>query len=548
MPHPFENDKNILSKLTNTLIKYCFGSLSKERKITPGVRVEVIRLCQEAIHANTKEESFFTILVDEIKKNKLIKHSLQSALSRIEELPGVHENFSILAEKVLEALTQNTSSAASVAVQTDNNNFFTLDFNPITSVESVRRWLVAEYSTEDNRVETCDERKLRRLDSLSRLLSLSNSLSVCVAVTIDTTYKPRLIVAANVGSSNDKDKIVELLKSKIQTIKEFIIDVSKSTRLLSLLELEPICTGLVKKLIGFSSGVQPDIFLQSATKFIHAICFDPETFSDQEKGIFDPGVETVILIPDSHQNAPHLVAYLEDNHSGSILKFDLPPISNKVAVKNLHAEQLLAYFLFDISRLPTDNSRFNFGISKLCCRTCFECLQNYPSVAVRGQHNQEYQGVINLKSGQLTKQSSIRPGVTFPWSSPKDSPPQGEESRSSKRLGDKPRSVRNLTDIFKAYRVQPNEAPATPAAALPVAASAAATPALVPHAAKSPDSADFKEVSDSSSTYSVIKRIDPPKMPHQCRDTLFSAPISELAKPADFDSTDDFISVASYQS
>ena len=107
------------------------------------------------------------------------------------------------------------------------------------------------------------------------------------------------------------------------------------------------------------------------------------------------------------------------NSSGHIdSKYPLAMVPKGTSINNIHAEQLIVRFLYEELRLDTQHI---LGINKLCCRTCSRSLSQYP-VITRGHHNQVYEGVIDLKSGQCSTESSQRKAPTHAHSSPGDTP------------------------------------------------------------------------------------------------------------------------------
>lgn len=295
-----------------------------------------------------------------------------------------------------------------------------IDFSLEAVVVSINTWVYERFSPIDERVQSNDERKLRRMDSLARLLSLRNTTSVCTAVTFCFSDEPRIIIGANVGRNGDQETIFRDTAAKLAIIKRQLKEIAgRDISSIDAIELDRLANGLVKELFTAGSTSTPlDVLQQAARKLIDAICIDAETFNAAEKMLFLRQSSAVMLLP-SLSEFTYAMQARQINSSGHInSRYPLAMVPKGTSISNIHAEQLIVRFLYEELRLDTQHI---LGINKLCCRTCFRSLSQYP-VVTRGHHNQTYEGVIDLQSGQCSTESSKRHAPTHAHSSPGDTP------------------------------------------------------------------------------------------------------------------------------
>ncbi|KTC64930.1 Uncharacterised protein (plasmid) [Legionella adelaidensis] len=475
MPHSIEKHETwprIFTHLNGMLKKQCFASLPSHIEITPSMRQELLCLCEQAIVINATGHSFYTVayatLFHEIErltkeneshKIKLPASSLKSALGRTLDLPGAMEELETLAEKVIGKVLNIADPRPA-----DDELYFKSQVDLDILEDQIRTWVQYEYPREqvDERFSLCSNRKQRRMDSCARLLSLSPIISVCTAITIDSSCSPpRLIIAANVGNANHSMQILYHLKEKIAAIRKFLIALKNENKELVLPHLESQCTLLISELEKHSSnGLPADILLQAAIKLAHALCFESETFTEEEKSaFFNENAEIVFLFSQMEKEKLKLVAHSEARGCSSSHVFELPHLK-KGNIKHLHAEQLIGYFLFKIIRIPTETP-LNLGISKLCCFECFSALKTFTGVMVRGHHGQTYEGVFNLFTGETSPVSSNKTAITFPWCSPKDTPSKKEgisspsSTTTTAPVETSSKAARQLFGLFKPTAITP---------------------------------------------------------------------------------------------
>jgi hypothetical protein len=274
------------------------------------------------------------------------------------------------------------------------------------------------------------------MDSLARMLSLMTSLSACSAVTIDASCNPaRLVIAANVSKNGEQEKIANALLAKINHIKLAIQKINaQMTTAIKIIPheqkheqetkfTEQYAIDLVKKLLTEQQCSLPGtLILQAATKFIHAMCFDQETFSNKEKTALLLDAPAVIILPAiSNSQTHHLEMQIRDNIPYQA-QVNIGLINaGKVSVKYIHAEQLLVEYLrHNVADMK--KNFFSLGIAKLCCKTCTEYLKNFTNINKRGEHGQSYNGVVNLGDGSITQINCTKTAITFAHNSPSHTP------------------------------------------------------------------------------------------------------------------------------
>ncbi len=297
--------------------------------------------------------------------------------------------------------------------------------------ENIREWVYDRFSPVDERILSTDDRRTRRMDSLARLLSLNASLSACTAVTFDLSNIPKIVIGANVGDQEEQMTVVTLTESRLAIIREFLTDSLKhhqpehyQDRLSITACLDALSQKLVSQLP--ANGHPQEVLIQAARKIINAILFDKQTFSDKEKSLFSKNTPAKILTPQIIDDKARINIYDVMNKATDAIP--LENLKKSTGIKNIHAEQLIAYYLFvslKIQMSPDIKFPLALGISKLCCLTCFNHLKAYTELGfliVRGHHGQIYLGVVDIGTGEASKQFSTRRATTYAWPSPTHSP------------------------------------------------------------------------------------------------------------------------------
>ncbi|MDF1683684.1 MAG: hypothetical protein P1U36_03405, partial [Legionellaceae bacterium] len=107
-------------------------------------------------------------------------------------------------------------------------------------------------------------------------------------------------------------------------------------------------------------------------------------------------------------------------------EYSFPEQLQHLVVKDFHAEQLIATYLQNQKGVDLEDAsaeKIRIGLTKLCCRTCFDTLSHFPRLELRGTHNVSYSNVANLVLATTSGQVST-PNVrdTVAKASPGDTP------------------------------------------------------------------------------------------------------------------------------
>jgi hypothetical protein len=294
--------------------------------------------------------------------------------------------------------------------------------------DDLMQWVNDEYAPVDERIEVTRRKKVRRFDSLARVLSSQMpSISVCCAVTIDTsTFSPRLVIGANLTASVHNTAFLKELNHKLKILKNSYTEYTFGRiKLPNTIGCEQLALDLHNKLFpgrqALNAVNEPNDLAQAVYKLTDALFYDPHTFTDEEKQSFLNANATIVLLPTTTSTSVEMqINYL--TMRGQIQTNE--PLTSTVhpdELKFVHAEQLIALYLYEQNKIPK-STRFILGISKLCCATCSNFLESYPGIELRGHHQKQYQGVINLTNGVRTAHSSIRLGPTGADKSPFKTP------------------------------------------------------------------------------------------------------------------------------
>lgn len=322
-----------------------------------------------------------------------------------------------------------------------------INFASESLAAAIQEWVYERYSPVDERVLTCNERQVRRMDSLARLLSQRTLSSACTAVTIEKPKDgraPYLVIGANVSRNGEQEEIFTGAKLKLIVIQRYLAEVlARNIAHLDSPTLDELANELVSRLlVHANTSMLPEVLQQAARKIVHAICFDEHTFTKEEKQAFlNPAVVILPLL--TARSTYGMIVRNLDNRIGEADDFiDLPMIPRGTNINDIHAEQLVGHYLFKELSVRTLRP---FGISKLCCRTCVLYLENFPAL-VRGHHNQSYPGVVNLYNGMSHSEPVLRRAATHAWPSPGDTP-----DKSLKLVAPEKALRRDDTDLHRFF-------------------------------------------------------------------------------------------------
>jgi hypothetical protein len=365
----------------------------------------------------------FEVYTQELRPCELTADQYKDACKEFSTIPSIT---AILNEMQQDALSVLKDESSDISSSSSSLSFFPtpdrFDADMLVN-KSIKAWVDEFYSPVDERILASNARAIRRMNSLARLLAVTTKKSVCTAVTIDLSQEAaQLVIAANVNK-NDPELIGEIFAEiilKLDIIKKHLtpyIDRCDDSP-------ENISTRLAEELLlKCSQSIPSRLLRQSALKIARSVCQDDGTFTKKEKMAFLKQVPSMILLPGVTKNQGHEIHALMTpgpEEKPSVIMHPLPQLPKHTRINNLHAEQLIAYFLYNIRRISPMQETI-MGITKLCCQECRDYLKNYP-VKYAGTHSQSYKGTINLHTLRSSVQSPKRHAETAPFNSLENSP------------------------------------------------------------------------------------------------------------------------------
>ncbi|MCX7115120.1 MAG: hypothetical protein NTW08_04360 [Gammaproteobacteria bacterium] len=289
---------------------------------------------------------------------------------------------------------------------------------PQPAFAEMQMYWLEHFSPQDQRTYTegRDENiKLRRLDSLARLLSLQSQYSVCTAVTF---FNDQLVIGANVSSEKEEATVQNALVDRLTQIRQvthqlqcLLVDKYGPTwrKHADISVLMPAAIHFTLQLIQpFGISVRRDEFVQALYKWFDAMLLDDDTFSALEKNC---ALERppLILTPIS-------------------MKAD--PIFHTMYSSDFHGEQLIVYYTDNNGRL-TENTPM--GISKLSCETCHNALrplsEGIPHFIISGSHGQTFSRTVNVRTGQQAPMTPKKMAPLIAKTSPQETPDERRRKR-----------------------------------------------------------------------------------------------------------------------
>lgn len=418
----------------NDFAYYLLKPLLKELLQNFENRRERYNIVKKAVDVNCNENTFFPFLYNmlTVLLKPYRRDISQQLVQRLGESSVVLFAFKELIRLIELEIQEMESSLKKDYIPQPLD--LTLNLNPSQKellIDVLTQWVEDEYAPVDERIERSQHKRVRRLDSLSRVLVSSSkaAFSVCGAVTIDSnvgiSQLSRLVYSSNLSNS-EEEALQKEINTIINILKNFYTHHSLRKE-----ELPPLagCKQLIESLYTqlyssepyTNSANEPTVLYQAVYKIIHALLYDDVTFTPREKEAFLTQSTHVLLIPgiEAQEVRMQMNFYTP---SGRIQLHR--PFSHSIEPherKYIHAEQLLALYLYDACGTSKEYS-FTFGISKLCCKDCSHFLEHYPAVLFRGHHQKQYHGVINLETGERSKQFTTRFGPLHPEKSPFKTP------------------------------------------------------------------------------------------------------------------------------
>lgn len=239
----------------------------------------------------------------------------------------------------------------------------------------------------------------RRMDSLSRLLSLNTAYTPCVAVAF---YKGELIVSSNSPKEGmTDDRLADCLATKMGLIQQFLRDLIKgipsgsqshTQKIKFSIRAKILATETVMKIMDPSTGGAGDV-VPTTKENRHKNRLN--TVEHMRNALLKIGQHCLLGVCTNGKlgfNLLELNALLADSVT------IVTPNTKVLEGKQLHAEQSILYYLNEYTDFNRSSKaeKVNIGISKLCCQACHHVLNRNDKVSYRGSHGMKFPGVYDI--------------------------------------------------------------------------------------------------------------------------------------------------------
>lgn len=370
----------------------------------------------------------------------------------------VIKNFVLILCKKIQASIQSAEDQDSVPKNPVNC------FSSEIMQQHLQTWVNEHYDPLDQREHLTDDLKPKRMDSLARLLAVDTNSSACSAVTIDTSNNnPRMIIALNVTTDGDQERIYNDANTKLTIIKHHLLDAADFTpeseeteQAIDELteEIKRRSGQLITTLKEKTTTNLPSDYLEiAAKKTMFSYYLNDAPFNNKEKSAFLLSAPVIFLLPKTGAHGLQMQV-IEVTSSGTIIsEIELTGLPDEATVRGIHAEQMINQFLFRSIKSPPNSPRV-IGTSKLCCETCIDSIQRNPKAIVRGHSGKLFAGTVNLYTGAVTPSSSgprhaLSEAKPSPHFTPEERLKNGKPGEAKKKIFGKRRSLTNcLEEIY----------------------------------------------------------------------------------------------------
>lgn len=301
-----------------------------------------------------------------------------------------------------------------------------------------RDWIASHQVKLDTRIYNGDDRVVRRMNALARLLKPKNSDSACTAVTIvnGTLY----VSMNNTGTKVDFKPIFEAITQRLTCLRDCAVAKTPG------LTYEQFCNSYAVDIIknSFHQELPMPILTQDLAKLVHSLHLEPDDCRELSL-LLSATLPIFFLYP------VHDKKYVVVNAATLEAKtIDIQNAPKNLGKSDIHAEQILVNYLFEHNNMPREQV-VRLGVSKLCCATCRDFMSHYPQVVVQGTHGTTYDNTFNMKTGKSSVWDKVlNPKHIAPAQSPYDSPvpsPQRTPARNLVNLALKSENVNALISI-----------------------------------------------------------------------------------------------------
>lgn len=245
----------------------------------------------------------------------------------------------------------------------------------------------------------------RRMDSLSRLLSLDTKYTSCVAVTF---YNGEIIASSNTPNLNERmteSTLSDCFAKKMGLIQDFLCELTKDIPLGSQPKIKKIQFSTRAKLLATKTVLE---IMDSSNGGVGDVV--PQNNRHKNRGTKINHLQNALLKLGQHCllgmytngkkgfNVQELKTLLE---ASSMLV--ITPNTKVLMSQQLHAEQAILYYLREYTdfKIKSSEERVPIGVSKLCCQACHNVLNRKKGISHRGTHGIKFPNVYDIDTKTL---------------------------------------------------------------------------------------------------------------------------------------------------
>ncbi|WP_133138704.1 nucleic acid/nucleotide deaminase domain-containing protein [Legionella genomosp. 1] len=260
----------------------------------------------------------------------------------------------------------------------------------------------------------------RRVDSLSRLMAVQDTISPCVAVVL---HEGKFVIASNfprieaTGEADTISKFTKLMERRLNIVQDFIKKMEADFLADSKSEASE---DIDMFLTDAESLAAEELSIAFNAKGLALAALAVRALGKDDAG----GYATVVpeLNKKCESQREHLQRALLKLASSYFLakyygktdtglsveqanaltsgNYELLVRSDSIGKGNWHAEQLIVDYLLQNNSINPEEP-VHIGISKLCCQACDSVLSEFKGIEYRGSHGVSFPGVHNMLTGEV---------------------------------------------------------------------------------------------------------------------------------------------------
>lgn len=315
------------------------------------------------------------------------------------------------------------------------------------ALQSFTGWVASQTTKLDTRSYNEDDKLVRRMNALARLIKPKNSDSACTAVTLVNGVL--YVSMNNTGCKVDFNTLFETIRQRLKFLRE-CPPVKNST-----VAYDEFFKKHAAELVAehFHQDLPLNVLAQDLAKLINSLHLEPDNCPELQPLLSDT-LPIVFLYPESALQYRVVNGTTMESNSFDVIHPSLNldekrKLARKLNKNDIHAEQILVDYLFE--RNPKPEQIVSLGVSKLCCATCMEFMKHYEQVKVQGTHGTTYDHTYNMKTGKLSSWDGIlNPRHICPQQSPGDSPVRSPVKPARASMVDFPKTLFSHSKHLKA--------------------------------------------------------------------------------------------------